>query len=87
VRTGQLRFFLIGDTDEAGGGPVAGFALGSRGAAAATVDDWVERACATVPAADYQAAAGTPGSGLGGLGAGGGLGTAADTLYACKRTA
>jgi 4-amino-4-deoxy-L-arabinose transferase-like glycosyltransferase len=82
VRTGQLRFFLIGDTDEAGGGPVAGFALGSRGGDAAAVDDWVEKTCPTVPAADYQAAA-TVGSGLGGSG---GLGAAADTLYVCPRT-
>ena len=76
VRTGQLRFFLIGDNDAAGGGPVAGFAPGGRGAVAATIDDWVESACATVPASDYQA-----------TGTVGGPGGTVGTLYECQRTA
>jgi hypothetical protein len=55
---------------------------------AATIDAWVQSACAAVPAADYQAAADTPGSGLGGPGAGGGTGTGTvGALYACQRTA
>ena len=85
VRTGQLRFFLIDGTG--GTGAVAGFAPGGRGGTAAAVDSWVQSACSAVPAADYQAAAGTAGRGLGGLGASGGFGAAAGTLYACRRTA
>jgi hypothetical protein len=77
VHSGQLRFFLI---DATGGGAGGGFALGNRGAgagagAAATIDSWVQSACATVPAADYQSA-GT-GTNAGGLGA-------AETLYECS---
>jgi 4-amino-4-deoxy-L-arabinose transferase-like glycosyltransferase len=89
VRTGQLRFFLVEGT-ASGAGAVAGFALGGRGAAEAMIDSWVQSACAVVPAADYQAAAGTLGSGLGGPGAGGGFGAAglgAGALYVCQRTA
>jgi hypothetical protein len=74
VRTGQLRFFLVADTGAAGA--VTGFGLAGREGAAATIDAWVQSACAAVAAADYQAAAGTPG----GTGTGG-------TLYECQRTA
>jgi len=76
VRTGQLRFFLIeGAASGAGGG--AGFAGGGRGNATATIDSWVESACAAVPAADYETATGTTGPG-GAFGA-----VAAQSLYAC----
>jgi len=86
VRTGQLRFFLVAGTGAAGAGGVAGFGQAGRGGgAAATIDAWVQSACAAVPAADYQAAVGTPGSGLGGPG-GTGTGTVG-ALYACQRTA
>jgi 4-amino-4-deoxy-L-arabinose transferase-like glycosyltransferase len=92
VRAGQLRFFLINDTG-AGAGGVAGFALGGREPAAATIDAWVESACSAVPTADYQAAAGTTGTvggGLGGPGGAGGFGAAGaagGALYECQRTA
>jgi 4-amino-4-deoxy-L-arabinose transferase-like glycosyltransferase len=82
VRTGQLRFFLV---DSVGG--VAGFGLAGREGAAATIDAWVQSACSAVPATDYQATAGTPGSGLGGPGGAGGFGATAGTLYECQRTA
>ena len=62
-----------------GASSVPGFGLGGRGAAEATIDAWVESACSTVPAADYQPTTGTPGSGPGATGAG--------TLYECQRTA
>ena len=88
VRTGQLRFFLIGDTDAAAGGPVAGFALGARGAAAATIDDWVERACSAVPASDYQTVdTGASASGTSGVSGTGAFYTAGGALYECPRTA
>jgi 4-amino-4-deoxy-L-arabinose transferase-like glycosyltransferase len=86
VSDGQLRFFLIDAANAAGagGGPAAGFAIGGRGTAASTIDSWVQSACATVPAADYQAATGSAGTTVGGFG---GLGTAGTTLYECNRTA
>jgi 4-amino-4-deoxy-L-arabinose transferase-like glycosyltransferase len=80
VRSGQLRFFLLDGTG-AGGAGVAGFGLGGRGSAAATIVAWVESgACAAVPATDYQTTTGT-GGGLGGPGPVGA------TLYECQRTA
>jgi 4-amino-4-deoxy-L-arabinose transferase-like glycosyltransferase len=75
VRSGQLRFFLVGGA----GAGIAGFAGGGRGETAATIDSWVASACATVPAADYEAAASTATpTGIGGLGA------TALTLYECS---
>lgn len=53
VRTGQLRFFLIGG---AGGGGIGSFAGG--GSTTATIEAWVRSACTTVPAGDYAAGAG-----------------------------
>jgi hypothetical protein len=58
VRTGQLRFFLIGGTG-------AGAGLGGGGATAATIDTWVESACEAVPTADYAATATTATAGAG----------------------
>jgi len=77
VRTGQLRFFLVG-----GAGSVTGFAAGGRGDTTATIDSWVESACSAVPAADYETTAGpTAPTGVGGVG------TTAQTLYACSPSA
>jgi 4-amino-4-deoxy-L-arabinose transferase-like glycosyltransferase len=58
VRTGQLRFFLIGGTG-------AGAGLGGGGGTAATIDTWVESACEAVPTADYAATATTATAGAG----------------------
>jgi 4-amino-4-deoxy-L-arabinose transferase-like glycosyltransferase len=58
VRTGQLRFFLVGGTG-------AGAGLGSGGGTAATIDTWVESACEAVPTADYAATATTATAGAG----------------------
>jgi 4-amino-4-deoxy-L-arabinose transferase-like glycosyltransferase len=58
VRTGQLRFFLIGGTG-------AGAGLGGGGGTAATIDTWVESACEAVPTADYTATATTATAGAG----------------------
>jgi hypothetical protein len=74
VRTGQLRFFLVG-----GAGSVTGFAAGGRGDATATIDSWVESACSAVPAAGYETAAGPTMPT--------GLGTTAQALYACSPSA
>jgi 4-amino-4-deoxy-L-arabinose transferase-like glycosyltransferase len=83
VRTGQLRFFLVGGT-----GGVTGFATGGRGGTAATIGSWVESACAAVPAAGYEATAGTTApAGAGGIGGFGGLGATAQNLYVCSPSA
>jgi 4-amino-4-deoxy-L-arabinose transferase-like glycosyltransferase len=74
VHSGQLRFFLI--SGESG----LGAARGGRGSASATIDSWVQDACAKVPAADYRATAPTAsGSGAEGFGWFGGT----QTLYEC----
>ena len=79
VRTGQLRFFVIG-----GAGSLTGFATGG-GDTAATIDSWVESVCTAVPAADYEPTAGTTApAGAGGAGA---LGATTQFLYACSPSA
>jgi 4-amino-4-deoxy-L-arabinose transferase-like glycosyltransferase len=61
VRTGQLRYFMLG----AGG---FGFGRGGADSTSAAITSWVEQACATVPASDYGGASGGFGGGPGGAG-------------------
>ena len=51
VRTGQLKFFLLGGT--------GGFGGGRASSTASTIESWVKKTCSTVPAADYGGASGT----------------------------
>jgi 4-amino-4-deoxy-L-arabinose transferase-like glycosyltransferase len=62
VSSGQLRFFLLGGSGGAGN-------RGGGTSAVATVESWVQSACAKVPAKDY----------------GGTSTTSAETLYECSR--
>jgi hypothetical protein len=73
VRTGQLRFFLLG-----GAGPGAGFAAGGRGSASAAIGAWVRSACTEVPAKDYGAPQSVAAVGMG-------FSAGAQALYACNR--
>jgi 4-amino-4-deoxy-L-arabinose transferase-like glycosyltransferase len=72
VRTGQLKFFLIGGAGSGGIGSLAG----RGGSTTATIEAWVRSACTTVPAADY---AGTTSAATAGAGA--------QALYACAANA
>jgi 4-amino-4-deoxy-L-arabinose transferase-like glycosyltransferase len=51
VRTGQLRFFLLGPADT--GFAASAFSEGSDSPTMTAIDSWVKGACTTVPAKDY----------------------------------
>ncbi|HTU76030.1 MAG TPA: glycosyltransferase family 39 protein [Trebonia sp.] len=54
VRTGQLRFFLLGQAVT--GFPGSGLGAGSAPSTVTAIESWVRRACRMVPASDYDGA-------------------------------
>lgn len=80
VRTGRLRFFLLGGR---GIGGLSG--AHGRGAAAAAVAGWVERACPVVPPSVYGES--VYGESAHATRAGRGLGGETGTLYQCSMSA
>lgn len=79
VRSGQLRFFLLGGGFGTGPGP--GGTVGS-GSQSQLITRWVEYTCARVPAQDYGGTAASGQSSGGPAGPGGGSGT----LYECGKS-
>jgi 4-amino-4-deoxy-L-arabinose transferase-like glycosyltransferase len=80
VRSGQLRFFLLG------GGGFGGGGFGGAGGTSTTqrIATWVRSTCTTVPAKDYGGTAAVTGTGLGAPGGVGGADdAAASALYVC----
>ncbi len=65
VSSGQLRFFLLNGTG-------TGRGFGGRGSTSSTIAPWVQSACRTVPAEDYETTVSAAGSGA-----------AAGTLQVC----
>jgi 4-amino-4-deoxy-L-arabinose transferase-like glycosyltransferase len=60
VRTGQLRFFLLGGADNVF--PASGFGGGSGSPTVTAIESWVKSTCSTVPARDYDGASSATGT-------------------------
>ncbi|MGH3172068.1 MAG: hypothetical protein ACRDN0_40210, partial [Trebonia sp.] len=58
VHSGQLRFFLLNATGNAGGGPGG---LGGGGSTMTVIESWIKKTCSKVPAKDYGGASSTTG--------------------------